>query len=83
VVKGKLQRRLRVRGARRARRQREGVSDAQAKKGKSAGAGDKPLISLETAKENVWKSLEKAWIFLGKAWKNLNYSDSALNLPTL
>jgi hypothetical protein len=31
------------------------------------------LISLETAKEKVWKSLEKfgkAWNFLGKIWKS-------------
>jgi hypothetical protein len=35
---------------------------------------DNPLISLETAKEKVWKSLEKfgkAWNFLGKIWKSL------------
>ncbi len=39
---------------------------------------DNPLISLETAKEKVWKSLEKfgislefPWNFLGKVWKSL------------
>jgi hypothetical protein len=36
------------------------------------------LISLETAKEKIWKSLEKfakslefPWNFLGKVWKSL------------
>jgi hypothetical protein len=36
--------------------------------------GDNPLVFLETAKEKVWKSLEKfgnPWNFLGKAWKFL------------
>jgi hypothetical protein len=42
---------------------------------------DNPLIFLETAKEKIWKSLEKfgnprnflgkAWNFLGKVWKSL------------
>ncbi len=39
---------------------------------------DNPLISLETAKDKVWKSLEKfaeslefPWNFLGKLWKSL------------
>jgi hypothetical protein len=41
------------------------------KKGKSPGAGDNPLISLETAKENVWNSLEKAWKSLEFPWKGL------------
>jgi hypothetical protein len=35
---------------------------------------DNPLISLETAKEKVCKTVEKfgkAWNFLGKVWKSL------------
>jgi hypothetical protein len=45
---------------------------------KIAGLAAKPLISFETAKENIWNSLEKAWKKLGislekfgKAWKRL------------
>jgi hypothetical protein len=56
---------------------------------------DNPLISLETAKEKVWKSLEKfgislefPWNFLGKVWKSLEkrgkawgHGDRNLNPP--
>jgi hypothetical protein len=74
VVNRKLRRRLRVRGVRRARSRREGNSDAQARKNaKSAGAASNPLISLETAKENVWNSLEKAWKSLEFPWKSLDF----------
>ena len=41
---------------------------------------DNPLISPETAKEKVWKSLEKfgkAWDFLGKIWKSLEMLGAA------
>jgi hypothetical protein len=42
-------------------------------KGKIIGAAAKPLISLETAKENVWNSLEKAWKSLEFPWKSLDF----------
>ncbi|MGD0185269.1 MAG: hypothetical protein ABSC25_08460 [Roseiarcus sp.] len=67
---------------RRRRAARRGRDDA--KNGENAIPArltDNPLISLETAKEKVWKSLEKFGIsleflwksleILGKAWKNL------------
>jgi hypothetical protein len=41
------------------------------KKGKIAGVAANPLISLETAKENLWNSLEKAWKSLDFPWKGL------------
>ncbi|MGD1015857.1 MAG: hypothetical protein ABR863_05375 [Roseiarcus sp.] len=43
------------------------------KKGEIAGVAANPLISLETAKENVWKSLEKAWKSLEFPWKILDF----------
>ncbi|MGD1015149.1 MAG: hypothetical protein ABR863_01730 [Roseiarcus sp.] len=46
---------------------------AGCKKGKIVGFAVKPLISLETAKENLWKSLEKAWKSLEFPWKSLGF----------
>jgi len=43
------------------------------KKGKIAGVAANPLISLETAKENLWNSLEKAWKSLEFPWKSLDF----------
>jgi hypothetical protein len=45
---------------------------AGCKKSKIADAAAKPLISLETAKENPWNSLEKAWKSLEFPWKSLD-----------
>jgi hypothetical protein len=42
-------------------------------KGKIAGFAANALISLEIAKEKVWKSLEKAWKSLEFPWKSLDF----------
>jgi hypothetical protein len=61
-------------GVRRVRAQREGNSGAEASRNaKSAGAAANPLISLKTAKEYLWKSLEKAWKSLEFPWKGLDF----------
>jgi hypothetical protein len=63
----------------RRRRRREGKSGVEAlKNAKSAGAAASPLISLETAKENVWNSLEKAWKRLDFPWKSLKILGKSL-----
>ncbi|MFZ1962792.1 MAG: hypothetical protein WAU78_04865 [Roseiarcus sp.] len=59
-----------------------GRDDAEIWRKRDSGlTGDNPLVFLKTAKEKVWKSLEKfgnprnflgkAWNFLGKVWKSL------------
>jgi hypothetical protein len=69
----------RARSAAYRRAARRGRDDAKiGENGIPARPTDNPLISLETAKEKVWKSLEKfgislefPWNFLGKVWKAL------------
>jgi hypothetical protein len=46
---------------------------AVSKKAKSAAAAANPLISLETAKEKIWKKLGNPWKKLGNVWKSLDF----------
>jgi hypothetical protein len=61
-------------GARRTRFGFTGISAAPAARQGKIAAAAKPLISLETAKENVWKSLEKVWKSLEFPWKGLDFA---------
>jgi hypothetical protein len=47
-------------------------------KAKSAASAAKPLISHETAKEKVWKSLEFPWKSLEFPWKGFEFPWNSL-----